>query len=441
MENRLMKASSLYLPSLLLFLLVILSAASCSGEPVDFSGHFAGDGLSVELRATADGYAGSFTLQDKRFEATGQRSGDGIAGEFTDGDARHAFTIVGVGDGLQLVTGGSTYKLQPLKASNPLTKAEPTNPLAKQPKVAPQAAAAANGESIDPAIAKKIEAAATATAQVLSAAPAFTKTYKHPSGIYFTYPDGWAAQPISEGAVSLTPDDLYSVRGERAELMIVVGEDAGEVKRVDHPDIVNLVEAFVRESFPYLAREGSAKKITVGSQPILQLRFGGSVSDTQMAASMQVSLLGGFALGTFTLAPKDRFSARQKTMTDVLRTFGYKKPQGDPRLVGSWRYSKTYISGTFSSITVRNLVLRADGTCLEGGKLFAGMTHQNSTGETIGSTNGESGAADYVGRWRAEGKSIVLTWDGSSTERWDFYIEGSSMLWKDGNSRKLWERR
>ena len=69
------------------------------------------------------------------------------------------------------------------------------------------------------------------------------------------------------------------------------------------------------------------------------------------------------------------------------------------------------------------------------------MTHQNSTGETIGSTNGESGAADYVGRWRAEGKSIVLTWDGSSTERWDFYIEGSSMLWKDGNSRKLWERR
>lgn len=436
-----MKANPLTLSIYLLLCLVVMSSPSCSSEATDFTGKFAGDGLRVELHATGDGYAGSFTLQDKRFEATGQRSGFTLTGEFSDGTTSFPFTIVDAGDGMRLSTGGSIYNLQPLTSQNPLTKPTQANPLAQAPQSEPKDAATGKGEAIDPAVAKKLAEQAAATANALSSAPAFTKTYKHPSGVYFLYPDGWTAQPVLDTGVSLTPGDLYRLNGEPAELMLVVGDEAGGATRVEDPRIANLIEGFVKQTFPYLSRTGSANKATVGSQPILQMTWSGSVSNMQMQASMQAGLLGSFALGVFTLAPKDRFAAREKTMTDVLRTFGYQKPQSDPRLVGNWRYSKTYISGTFSSISVRNLSLNADGTCLEGGKLFAGMTHQGSNGENIGSSNTEGTGADYVGRWRTEGKTIVMNWNDGSSERWEFIIEANSMLWKDGKTRKLWERR
>ena len=159
-----------------------------------------------------------------------------------------------------------------------------------------------------------------------------------------------------------------------------------------------------------------------------------------MAAAFQVLLLKGMALGAFTLAPAERMDGRLRTMSEVLRTIGYDQPEGDPRLVGSWRYTKTYMSGTFSSITERYLWLRADGACFEGSRMMAGMSHTDASGNAIGSSQADAEGFDAKGRWHTEGSDVVLQWSNGAVERWGFYVEGENMLWKDGETRKLWKR-
>lgn len=264
-----------------------------------------------------------------------------------------------------------------------------------------------------------------------------TETYKHPSGAVFRHPGDWSVQPAGDGALALDPQDLRKVDGERAELFLVTGEAAQGISAVSDPRVASTVEQMVRQTFPYLKRDGAP----ADANGALLLRFTGRRNQIEFRAEMRVKLLSGFALGTFAMTDQSRFAARSRVMRSVFDSIGYEKPKSDPRVVGHWRYSKTYISGSFSSITVRNLVLHADGTCLEGGKLMAGMSHSDSSGNFSGSSNAShQQGVDYRGRWQLNGKMLTMNWDNGSTEAWSIYIEGNSMLWKSGKSRKLWKK-
>ena len=409
-------------PTVTVAALALLAACSADREPV--AGSYVSTRLQVEFREQGREVTGTFRLGERSFAAKGQRDGSAITGAFADARGhRFPFTAEQTGAGLRIETGGTTYEL---------ARATPKNPLA-----APDA-----GKPANPLAGSQSTRVTTETPVARPQGPKLGKRHKHPAGVYFDYPESWQANDVSEGAVSLVPGDVHRVDGEQAELCLLIGEDAQGAKRPDHATVLAMVRTFAKTTFPYLEEKGEPRRFEVGGEPALEIRFGGKAPAFEVAATMQFRLVGGYVLGAFTLAEATRFEARHEVAAAVFASIGYEKPAADARLVGHWRYQKTYMSGSFSSITVRNLVLRADGTCAEGGRLMAGMEHQDGSGDPTGWSHGESGGngADSTGRWRTQGRDIILTWSNGTSERWDVYTEGSSMLWKSGGTKKLWKR-
>jgi hypothetical protein len=110
--------------------------------------------------------------------------------------------------------------------------------------------------------------------------------------------------------------------------------------------------------------------------------------------------------------------------------------QLDSRLVGSWSYSKTMMSGGFSMVTQRFLQVNPDGTYVYGnGRVTAG-------GE---GAYGDTGYGDDAapGRWRVEGDVLYLSEQGSQWVPYArYYVEGGSLMLTTGDGkRQVWKRR
>ena len=201
----------------LLFALTLL--AGCSGSAVDFAGTFEGQGLELTLAAEGDGFTGTIELEGNRYQATAQRAGGGLSGSFASGGENYAFEVAPSGDGLKLTSGGANYDLKRRKAANPLAgggAGKPDNPLKKGDE--------ADAEKVDAAVARELEQKQEQAAASLKGAATFSRTYKHPGGAFFMYPDGWKVQEAGDGSVSLEPPQVAKVGGERAEALALAGE-------------------------------------------------------------------------------------------------------------------------------------------------------------------------------------------------------------------------
>lgn len=109
--------------------------------------------------------------------------------------------------------------------------------------------------------------------------------------------------------------------------------------------------------------------------------------------------------------------------------------QRDMRLVGSWRYTKHFSSGSYSSTNERNLRMLANGT------------YQYGAGRFMATVPGAGRASDrgdvQTGQWRTSNGIIYIYESGGSG--WEAYakyhIEGNAMLMtlRDG-TRMLWNR-
>jgi hypothetical protein len=104
-------------------------APSAPADP--FAGTFSDGKLTVDWSAaTADGYSGTLTLGDKKFQAKAQRIGQRLDGAFDSGGTKFPFSATLDGDTLNFVTGTKTYTLKKA-AVNPLdAPSAPANPLA-----------------------------------------------------------------------------------------------------------------------------------------------------------------------------------------------------------------------------------------------------------------------------------------------------------------------
>jgi hypothetical protein len=109
--------------------------------------------------------------------------------------------------------------------------------------------------------------------------------------------------------------------------------------------------------------------------------------------------------------------------------------QRDPMLVGSWRYSKSYVSGDFSMVTEKYMEVRPDGAYSYGNGKVAGGGNSGSFG---------SGGDDVItGKWRTENGIIYI--DEGGYGNWvpysGYYVEGNRLMLKfNDGSKEIWER-
>lgn len=275
-----------------------------------------------------------------------------------------------------------------------------------------------------------VPASIGAQAPAKAAKAAKKQTFRHASGFFFHYPAAWKTRAISEGVLVLTPKDA----DPDGELMLVLGDDAGGLTKASDPRAVRALDNIVRSILPKLKRTGKPEDQRLGNRIATTLRWHGNGNNGRaIRAKLRVTILEGRAVGVLLVGDDKRFPMREPKTDAIFASFGFTKPKGDPRVVGTWRYDVSYVSGDFTAASSTYLVLAADGTCRIGGTRM-GM------GSDAGS--GMTGRGGYTaGTWHTEGKVIQLRWKDGSSESWRFYVSADSMLFKNSpRSKKLWKR-
>lgn len=271
-----------------------------------------------------------------------------------------------------------------------------------------------------------------------SAAVKRAQLYEHMTGFRFHYPEGWKVEDVGE-ALSLVPPDLRKNADGPMEAMFVLGAPHGGISDPADPRMVSQVDMLVRSQFPFLAKEGDAVKNGRSAEVTWA---GKAPTGFDAKARMWITIMRDMALGVAIVVPAEDFDKRAKTAKAISDSIDWKAPKVDRTLVGLWRNESTYISGEFSSVTVKHMGLSADGRATWGGKMMAGMSHFDNGGNFTGSTSAEGSGAESTGRWHAKDGKLLVQWDDNTVSEWKYYIEGTSMMLTptDGGKRKVWEK-
>jgi hypothetical protein len=271
------------------------------------------------------------------------------------------------------------------------------------------------------------------------------KTYRHPIGFTFWYPENWKVQETDAG-LQLVPPDVKSNQYGPTEAYLIIGESAGDISRPDDPRIVQYLEGQLMTILPFVKRTGEVESVRASSGPGALITWEGqNPMGMQIRARVFVVLLKGYGVAFAGLGEKDRIEARESTLRAIFSTFGFGEGEKDLTLVGTWRYESHFFSGTFSSTTLRYMVLRPDGTLSSGGRLLASMEHKDQYGDPTGSTTADTGEdSGERGRWGAGNGKLYLIWDDGSYAEYGYYVEGApgsrKMLLKPSDGKnELWE--
>ncbi len=263
-----------------------------------------------------------------------------------------------------------------------------------------------------------------------AAKPTADRTYRHASGFFFRYPAAWKTRAVSEGVFVLTPRDA----DPDGELMLVLGDDAGGLTKASDPRAVRALDQIVRSILPGLTRTGKPEDERRGRSIATTLRWRGKGGNGRpIRAKLRVTILQGRAVGVLLVGDEKRFPLREPKTDAVFASFGFTQPKGDPRVVGTWRYDVSYVSGDFTGASCTYLTLAADGTCRIGGTRLG-------VGSNAGSGMTDRGGYT-AGTWHTQGKTIHLRWKDGSSESWRFYVSADSLLFKNSpRAKKLWKR-
>lgn len=437
----------------------------CSGGnsgASEFVGEFSGEKLTLNVQQEGGGFGGIVSLDGKEFPLQGSEQGGKLTGSF-ESEGRAFEFVAEFSDGqLRFETGRTKYRLDRVVTENPLATNDP-NPLAQSE--TPSSPAGESGRELaspeksetvsskgppqDSAVGTRVDDDTAAqlrqrqedAGRVALESPTLGGTYKHPLGFFFRHPESWRVEEQQAGLLIVTPADVHRVNGQPAEAILVLGDTAAGLTKPDDPQVVQYIEGLVRAEFPFLSRDGEVEARTYPTHPGARIAWKGkSPTGLDARAAMWVTIMKGYAIGIFAISARDRFEGRARVVEDMFRTFGFTKPQTDPRLYGNWRYTNITRSGTFSMVSEQYLTLRADGSCVRSSQSMGGMEHHDSAGNLTGSSSVDSGKSDREqGTWAAAGKKIILRWANDSQE-WEYIISGGSMLWKANGSKKLWER-
>lgn len=248
---------------------------------------------------------------------------------------------------------------------------------------------------------------------------ALEKTYRHPIGVSFRYPDDWSAQE-GNGILVLLPPGFQQGK----ELFLAAALPAGGIERADDPRVTQAVDALAMQQG--MRRTGS-ETLPVGASQGTILQYEGTLLGLPAIGRAYVTFQKGYCLYFVALAEKSRLPRREGAVRRMFASLAMGEAQRDPRLVGAWigamrdngRTTKGADGRTAVSLSGNSqdrFVLGADGTIV-----------RTTWSQMIASTN-VSGADSSAGY------GITDTGDRYATTRgtWSAADGRFSVLWEDG---------
>jgi hypothetical protein len=260
------------------------------------------------------------------------------------------------------------------------------------------------------------------------------KTYRHVLGFTFWYPDGWTVKQHEE-FLHLIPPEQAKVAGGPAEVYAIVGDNAAAegIQRADDPRVLQFLDQQIASVSRFVTRQGQPKQVDMARGKGVELVWSGKNTEHKaIEARAFVTMLKGWGIALIGVGFQEKMAARDADLRRMFASFGVGESQRDPALVGHWVYEKHYFAGTFSSTTVRHLILLPDGRFSESARLLASMEHLDGGGDPTGTTNMDTGGdPGQRGHWAAANKMLYLLWDDGSQAEYRYFIR------VDGNSRHM----
>ncbi len=260
------------------------------------------------------------------------------------------------------------------------------------------------------------------------------KTYVHPLGFRFRYPEAWRMQEVEDGVLALIPDDIARGPQGAEEVLLVMGSPAEGRTDPSDPGISAELDSMMASSFPFLRRTGGIRKLRLGARPFALYAWkGANPAGKTFEARAWVCLLEGYALGVLAVMEPQRFALREAMCRAVASSIHFKAPSLDPILAGTWSRDSNFSSGEYSSTIARVMTLRPDGKAFWRSRMQATIEKG-----AMGRDTGEAGI--LPGRWAASKGRLYIVWENGGEEEYSYYREEDSLLLTpmDGGGKELW---
>lgn len=423
-------------PSLAACLLALAIPALAAPPP----GEYRGDDLRVELAGEGGELSGSISFRGRTYEATARLRGERLVGRFDAGGKAFDFELVEQNGSYVFRSGGRDYPVALQDSDNPFAEGpDAANPFAAEPEGSDADAADAATDFADQ-LDKRASSAGQGEAW---------RTYRHPSGFQFRHPANWRIEANEFGVLLTPPNQATSPQGP-TEVYLAVAEQAGGATRPDEPEVLAYINESVYQMLPFLRQVGRPEPVRDATHPSVVLTYEGrSPTGLDTRARAWVTIFQGWGVMFLAAGEKPTIERRDDAFGQLFVSISKEAPEVDPALVGLWKFSETYISGDFGGTYSRTMALRGDGRAFAGSRVMASLV-QNShdgigaLGDNVSADTGDK-AFDDRGEWHADPRQRILTinWSDGGSERWRYYVEGSSLLLKradDQSKRQVWRR-
>ena len=379
-----------------------------------FQGTFKNAQLTLTLQGTLEQYSGTIIFNGQTFPIKARKTGNTtLEGTFQNQGYEFPFTISLQNTNLSFSTGGVTYSLNKETTMNPSeqTPQNPLNPLGTFEKTG--------------------------------------KTYRHPLGFTFGYPETWKIQE-GQGGLTLIPPDLKTNAYGPAEVYFIFGAPSPGISRPEDVRVIQYLQQTMMMLAPFLQYTGKVESLVVGNTTGAILTWEGqNPMGAKVRARVFVMIYKDFALAMSALGEIQHLELRENTLKEIFSSFGVGEGEQDPRIVGSWRNTYSHTSRTstesFNIASDRYMILKPDGTFLAGGQAIFGGEQRDSSGEQTSSTSGDTGQKlNEQGRWGTRGNQLFLLWSDGGYAEYQCVLEGQpgqrNLLLAPPNGKKqLWE--
>jgi hypothetical protein len=250
------------------------------------------------------------------------------------------------------------------------------------------------------------------------------QTFRHPSGLEFTYPAAWVARTEGERVLVFPGDLVKDAAGQPLEVCWLAGEEAEGINSIQDPRVAAYLENQLRQWQPKVQRLPAARTLQTPLGEAAVLAF--EVPGAGLRMEAYAVLYDGSAIIMLHAAREDLLARRQPEMNRLFAslTRGQPPPASGADIVGLWRRSQ-YIRtspggppGIISSTTWFIFQFAADGS-------FRYVERDRISGNTADLgviLSHDSGAQVRTGRWTAADGVLNLSWTGGLVENLPYTV-------------------
>lgn len=275
------------------------------------------------------------------------------------------------------------------------------------------------------------------------------KTYRHPVGFTFWYPESWTVKE-SDGYLQLIPPNPGANADGPTEAYLAMAENVAQsgITKPDDPIVIDALNQKVLGFLPFVQRVDKIVPIqTTAAKGVMFEWRGKNPKGNDVIARCFVSIVKGYGVTLFAVGLKEQVEKRDSDLRKTFSSCGLEEGKTDPKLVGNWSLLSTASLENNSpyetawskarSVTDTNKTYRfqADGTWVKTSK------HHTLVGAG-GVWIEDKGETSDKGKWNAADGTLSLMGEDNSWGTYKYQVvesaQGRQLRLVSGNSGEIY---